>query len=611
MQRTDIANPAYFHKVVDCQYACPAHTPVPEYIRLIAQGRYSDAYMINWVSNVFPGILGRTCDRPCEPACRRGRVEDHNLAQPEPVAICRLKRVAADLKDDIGGRMPEVAPKNGRRIACVGAGPASLTVARDLAPLGYDVTIYDGEAKAGGFIRTQIPRFRLPESVIDEETGYVLGLGVHFRSGERIGSMKALMGEGYDAIFVGCGAPRGRNLDLPGRQQAAANIHIGIDWLASVSFGHVTSVGKRVIVLGGGNTAMDCCRSARRLGGQDVKVIVRSGFEEMKASPWEKEDAMHEGIPIVNFHVPKAFVHEGGRLRGMSFEIVKAEHDGEGRRKLVPTGEPDAFFECDDVLVAVGQENAFPWIERDCGIAFNEGGLPLLDKTSLQASVPNMFFGGDSAFGPKNIITAVAHGHDAAVSIDRLLNGEDVRVRPDPMTNLVSQKMGIHEWSYDNDTVNDTRYKVPWAQAEKALASIKVEVELGFDVATAIREAGRCLNCDVETVFAEPLCIECDACVDICPMDCISFTVNGDEADLRTRLKAPAVNLAQDLYVSGELKTGHVMVKDEDVCLHCGLCAERCPTGAWDMQKFLLKVTPAGPACRDRTQAAPREGLPA
>jgi formate dehydrogenase beta subunit len=611
LQRTDIANPAYFHKVVDCQYACPAHTPVPEYIRLIAQGRYSDAYMINWVSNVFPGILGRTCDRPCEPACRRGRVEDHNLAQPEAGAICRLKRVAADLKDDIGARMPEVAPKNGRRIACVGAGPASLTVARDLAPLGYDVTIYDGEAKAGGFIRTQIPRFRLPESVIDEETGYVLDLGVHFRSGERIGSMKALMGEGYDAIFVGCGAPRGRNLDLPGRQEAAANIHIGIDWLASVSFGHITSVGKRVIVLGGGNTAMDCCRSARRLGGHDVKVIVRSGFEEMKASPWEKEDAMHEDIPIVNFHVPKAFVHEGGRLRGMSFEIVKAERDGKGRRKLVPTGEPDAFFECDDVLVAVGQENAFPWIERDCGIAFDEGGLPLLDKTSLQASVPNVFFGGDSAFGPKNIITAVAHGHDAAVSIDRLLNGEDIRVRPDPMTNLVSQKMGIHEWSYDNDTVNDTRYKVPWAKAEKALANIKVEVELGFDVATAIKEAGRCLNCDVETVFAEPLCIECDACVDICPMDCISFTVNGDEAGLRTRLKAPALNLAQDLYVSGELKTGHVMVKDEDVCLHCGLCAERCPTGAWDMQKFLLKVTPAGPACRDRTQAAPREGLPA
>jgi formate dehydrogenase beta subunit len=611
LQRTDIANPAYFHKVVDCQYACPAHTPVPEYIRMIAQGRYSDAYMVNWVSNVFPGILGRTCDRPCEPACRRGRVEDHNLADPEPVAICRLKRVAADLKDDVVARMPKAGPPNGRRIACIGAGPASLTVARDLAPLGYDITVFDGEAKAGGFIRTQIPRFRLPESVIDEETGYVLDLGVRFRSGQRIDSMKALMGEGYDAIFVGCGAPRGRNLELPGRQEAAANIHIGIDWLASVSFGHVTSVGKRVIVLGGGNTAMDCCRSARRLGGSDVKVIVRSGFEEMKASPWEKEDAMHEGIPIINFHVPKAFVHEGGKLIGMSFEIVKAVYDAKGKRSLVPTGEPDAFFECDDVLVAVGQENAFPWIERDCGIAFDEWGLPKLDKTSLQSSVANVFFGGDSAFGPKNIITAVAHGHDAAVSIDRLLTGQDVRVRPDPMTNLVSQKMGIHEWSYDNDTINDTRYKVPWAKAEKALASIKVEVELGFDVATAVKEAGRCLNCDVQTVFTEPLCIECDACVDICPMDCITFTTNGEEADLRTRLKAPALNLAQDLYVSGGLKTGRVMVKDEDVCLHCGLCAERCPTGAWDMQKFLLKITPAGPGGRDRAVPVPREGVPA
>ena len=369
MQRTDIANPAYFHKVVDCQYACPAHTPVPEYIRLIAQGRYSDAYMVNWVSNVFPGILGRTCDRPCEPACRRGRVEDHNLEHPEPVAICRLKRVAADLKDDVGARMPKLAPKNGRRIACIGAGPASLTVARDLAPLGYEVTVFDGEAKAGGFIRTQIPRFRLPESVIDEETGYILNMGVQFRSGERIESMTALLGEGYDAIFVGCGAPRGRNLELPGRQEAAANVHIGIDWLASVSFGHITQVGRRVIVLGGGNTAMDCCRSARRLGGQDVKVIVRSGFEEMKASPWEKEDAMHEGIPILNYHVPKAFVHEGGRLLGMSFEIVKAAYDDKGRRSLVPTGEKEAFFECDDVLVAVGQENAFPWIERDSGVA--------------------------------------------------------------------------------------------------------------------------------------------------------------------------------------------------------------------------------------------------
>ena len=594
MQRTDIANPAYFHKVVDCQYACPAHTPVPEYIRMIAQRRYSDAYMINWVSNVFPGILGRTCDRPCEPACRRGRVEASNAKDPEPVAICRLKRVAADMKDDVRARMPELAPKNGKRVACVGAGPASLTVARDLAPLGYEVTVFDGDAKAGGFIRTQIPRFRLPESVIDEETGYILDLGVEFRGGERIESMKALMAQGWDAIFVGCGAPRGRDLDLPGRQEAAASIHIGIDWLNSVSFGHVTSIGRRVIVLGGGNTAMDCCRSARRLGGTDVKVIVRSGFEEMKASPWEKEDAQHEGIPIINFHVPKAFVHEEGRLVGMRFEIVQAAYDDQGRRTLVPTGAPDACFECDEVLVAVGQENAFPWIERDCGLGFDKWGLPALDKNTFQSTVPNVFFGGDAAFGPKNIITAVAHGHEAAVSIDKLLRAEPVYVRPPPMTNLVSQKMGIHEWSYDNDTSNDLRYKVPWAKAEAALASIRVEVELGFDAATAFKEAERCLNCDVQTVFNETTCIECDACVDICPMDCISFTANGPEAELRTRLKAPALNLAQDLYVSGGLKTGRVMVKDEDVCLHCGLCAERCPTGAWDMQKFLLKMTPAG-----------------
>ena len=598
MQPTNIADPAYFHKVVDCQLACPAHTPVPEYIRLIAQGRYSDAYMVNWVSNVFPGVLGRTCDRPCEPACRRGRVEESNGAHPEPVAICRLKRVAADLKDDIRGRMPAIAPHNGKRIACVGAGPASLTVARDLLPLGYQVTIFDGEVKAGGFIRSQIPRFRLPESVIDEETGYILDLGVDFRSGERIASMKDLMGQGYDAIFVGCGAPRGRDLDLPGRREIKDNIHIGIDWLASVSFGHITSIGRRVIVLGGGNTAMDCCRSSRRLGGTDVKVIVRSGFDEMKASPWEKEDAQHEGIPIVNFHVPKTFEHVDGKLTGMTFEVVQAVYDAQGKRSLVPTGVPDVLVECDAVLIAVGQENAFPWIEADSGIQFDKWGLPVLGKDSLQSTVRNVFFGGDSALGPKNIITAVAQGHEAAVSIDRLLNGEDVNQRPDPTTNLLSQKMGIHEWSFDNDVSPDERYKVPWAKAEMALASIRVEVELGFDAATAFKEASRCLNCDVQTVFTHETCIECDACVDICPMDCITFTANGDEPDLRARLSAPAVNLVQDLYVSAELKTGRVMVKDEDVCLHCGLCAERCPTGAWDMQKFLLTTTKAGPGCR-------------
>ncbi len=605
MQPTDIRNPDYFHKVVDCQWACPAHTPVPEYIRLIAAGRYDDAYLVNWESNVFPGILGRTCDRPCEPACRRGRVEENNGEKPEPVAICRLKRVAADNKDDIRHRLPKAGKPNGRRIACVGAGPASLAVARDLAPLGYQVTVFDSDPKAGGFMRTQVPRFRLPEAVIDEETGYVLDLGVEFRGGERIESLKSLMTEGFDAIFVGCGAPRGRDLDLPGRWDAKDNIHIGIDWLSSVSFGHIEKIGKRVIVLGGGNTAMDCCRSSRRLGGEEVKVIVRSGFDEMKASPWEKEDAIHEGIPILNFMVPRSFEHHDGKLVGMKFEKVEARRDEKGRRSLVPTGEPDVFVECDDVLIAVGQENHFPWIERDIGLSFDEWGMPVVDKVSLQSSLPNVFFGGDAAFGPKNIIWAVAHGHDAAISIDKFLNGEDVLQRPDPLLKMISQKMGIHEWSYDNEVSGDERFRVPLEEQVKALKSISIEVELGFDAATAFKEAERCLNCDVQTVFAKDACIECDACVDICPMDCITFTGNDDEAALRTHLTAPAVNVEQELYVSGPLKTGRIMVKDEDVCLHCSLCAERCPTGAWDMQKSLLELARAGqPGCRDRASKA-------
>ena len=601
MKPTDISVPDYFHKVVDCQWACPAHTPVPEYIRLIAQGRYGDAYMVNWRSNVFPGILGRTCDRPCEPACRRGRVEDCEDPKPEPVAICRLKRVAADFKDDISGRLPKPAKrKNGKRIALVGAGPASLTVARDLTPLGYEVVMYDGDRRAGGMIRTQIPRFRLPESVIDEEVGYVLDLGVDLRAGERVDSLKALLGEGYDAVFVGTGAPRGRDLDIPGRKAAAANIHIGIDWLSSVSFGHIERIGKRVIVLGGGNTAMDCCRSSRRLGGEDVRVVVRSGFNEMRASPWEKEDATHEGIPIHNYLVPKEFTHGNGRLSGVVFERVAAQVDAKGRRQLLPTGEPDVHMPCDDVLVAIGQENAFPWIERDIGIEFDKSGMPVVDKITMQSTLPRVFFGGDAAFGPKNIIWAVAHGHDAAISIDKLCNSEDVRNRPPPMVTLLSQKMGIHEWSYDNDVSNDHRFKVPIKENKISLKDIKVEVELGFDPKLAFAEAQRCLNCDVQTVFTTKLCIECDACVDICPMDCINFTDNGEEQDLRGRLRAPAKDAAQDLYVSSTLKTARVMVKDEDMCLHCGLCAERCPTGAWDMQKFYLDMTYAGPACRKK-----------
>ncbi|MDB5499379.1 MAG: glutamate synthase small chain [Phenylobacterium sp.] len=580
---------------MDCQWACPAHTPVPEYIRLIADGRYSDAYMVNWTSNVFPGILGRTCDRPCEPACRRGRVEE------EPVAICRLKRVAADNKDDITARLPApAASSNGKRVAMVGAGPASLTVARDLAPLGYEVTIFDGDAKAGGMIRSQIPRFRLPEEVIDEEVGYITGLGMTLRLGERIDSLKGLLAQGYDAIFVGSGAPRGRDLDLPGREAARANIHIGIDWLSSVSFGHIDKIGRRVIVLGGGNTAMDCCRTSRRLGGEDVKVIVRSGFEEMKASPWEKEDAIHEDIPILNYRVPKEFTHKDGRLTGVTFEVVKAELDEKGRRKLVPSGEPDEHYECDDVLVAVGQENAFPWMERGIGMEFDEWDMPKVDPITMQSTIPEVFFGGDAAFGPKNIIWAVAHGHDAAISIDKFCRSEDVSERPPPDFSLVSQKMGIHEWSYDNDIANDRRYRVPLRDKAVALKNVKMEVELGFDREIGYREAERCLNCDVQTVFADNLCIECDACVDICPVDCITFTVESEEADLRTRLKAPALNVDQPLYVSGSLPTGRVMVKDEDVCLHCGLCAERCPTGAWDMQRFTLEMTQAGAACQSR-----------
>jgi formate dehydrogenase beta subunit len=596
---TDIQQPDYFHKVVDCQWACPAHTPVPEYIRLIAAGRYSEAYLVNWKSNVFPGILGRTCDRPCEPACRRGRVEEANAEKPEPVAICRLKRVAADNKSDIRAALPKPPKvKNGKRVALVGAGPASLTVARDLAPLGYDITIFDGDSRAGGMIRTQIPRFRLPESVIDEEVGYILDLGVNFRAGERIDSLKALLGQGYDAIFVGTGAPRGRDIDVPGRQEGAANIHIGIDWLSSVSFGHIEKIGKRVIILGGGNTAMDCCRSAKRLGGEDVKVVVRSGYDEMKASPWEKEDATHEGIPILNYLVPKSFKIENGKLTGMIFEKVKASYDAKGRRDLVPTGEPDQHIECDDVLVAIGQENSFPWIERDIGLDFDKWGMPVVDKITFRSSHPQIFFGGDSAFGPKNIIWAVAHGHDAAVSIDKMLNGEDLMDRPDPLTNLISQKMGIHEWSYDNAISAEMRYAVPWRDKKVTLRDIKVEVELGFDPKTGFAEAQRCLNCDVQTVFTPRLCIECDACVDICPTDCITFTENGEEADLRQRLTAPSLHLDQELYISETLKTGRIMAKDEDVCLHCGLCAERCPTGAWDMQKFLLDITHAGTGCR-------------
>ena len=580
---TDISDPNYFHKVVDCQWACPAHTPVPEYIRMIAQSQYTEAYMVNWESNVFPGILGRTCDRPCEPACRRGRIEE------KPVAICRLKRVAADKRGDIEHLMPEIAPKNGKRVACIGGGPASLTVARDLAPLGYHVVVYDRDAAGGGMMRSQIPAFRLPESVLNEEVERILDFGIETRFNQEVTSLKKVLNEDFDAVFVGTGAPRGRDLNIPGREDVGDNFHIGIDWLMSVAFGHTSKIGKRVVVLGGGNTAMDCCRTAKRLGGEDVKVIVRSAFDTMKASPWEIEDAQNEDIEILNNHVPKKFLTENGKLSAVVFERVKPEVDENGRRKMVPTGEDPVVVPCDDVLCAIGQENHFPWIERDIGLEFGEWDMPVVDKDTFQSTNPKVFFGGDAAFGPENIIWAVAHGHQAAISIDSFCQEKDIRERPAPNVTLVSQKMGMHEWSYHNDISNDERYLVPHADKNFTLKDIKMEVELGFDEQLAYDEAMRCLNCDVQTVFEDVKCIECDACVDICPVDCINFIENAPEDELRQNLRVPANDLEQSLYVSEILPTGRTMIKDEDVCLHCGLCAERCPTAAWDMQQFLYK----------------------
>jgi formate dehydrogenase beta subunit len=585
---TDINDPEYFHKVVDCQYACPAHTPVPEYIRLIAEQKYTEAYMINWESNVFPGVLGRTCDRPCEPACRRGRVEE------EPVAICRLKRVAADNKGEVEHLMPQGPfEMNGKKIALIGGGPASLTVARDLAPLGYEIHLYDEWNKGGGMMRTQIPAFRLPEEVLDEEVNYILNMGVHAHFNTFVKSMKEILDKKYDAVFVGTGAPKGRSLRIPGYEEAKENIHIGIEFLAGVAFEHRESVGKKVIVLGGGNTAMDCCRTSKRIGGEKVTVVVRSPRKDMKASLWEIEDAEREDIEIFNNMPPKEYVIENGELKGVIFGKVKAEYDENGKRSLISTGEPDVFIEADDVIIAIGQDNAFPWIEKDLGIEFGKWEVPVLDKITFQSTLPNVFFGGDAAFGPENVITAVAHGHQAAVSIDLFCKGESIYDRHSPMTNLVSQKMGIHEWTYDNDVAADLRYQVAHADKSFTLKDRKMEVELGFDHIEGFKEAQRCLNCDVQTVFTTNLCIECDACVDICPTDCITFTDNGDEGEVRTRLSAPAENLSQDLYVSEVLPTQRVMLKDEDVCLHCGLCAERCPTAAWDMKKYLYNVTKA------------------
>ena len=592
MPPTDTAHPDHYHKVVDCQWACPAHTDVPEYIRLIAQGEFTEAYLVNRASNVFPGILGRVCDRPCEPACRRGRVED------KTVAICRLKRVAADLKDDFEHRVPKRSSLNGKRVACIGAGPASLTVANDLLPLGYEVVVFEQHATPGGLMRTNIPAFRLPEQVMMEEIGVIERMGAEIRLGSPIKSLRTLIegrgpdaqGGSFDAVFVGSGAPKGKELELPGRKEGGANIHIGIDWLESVAFGHLEKIGKKVLIIGVGNTAMDCCRTSLRLGADVVKVMARKPRGFFKASIWELEDAESENVEIVVNHSPKAFVVVSGKLTGMRFDLMEYEVDGQGRITAEKvTGE--VTLPCDDVILAIGQENAFPWIERDLGIEFDKWSVPKVDPTTFQSTRPGLFFGGDAAFGPKNIIWAVEHGHQAAISIHKHCQREPVAERLPRGVNLQSRKMGLHEWAFKNDYNPVTRQLVPHVSLKERFKKLNIEVELGFTAEEFEREVARCLNCDVQTVFSAPACIECDACIDICPVDCLTMTHNGAEADLSSRLTAKRRNLQQPLFVSDPLKqTGRVMVKDEDLCVHCGLCAERCPTAAWDMQKSWVKI---------------------
>jgi len=586
VEPTNDQDPNYFHQVVDCQWACPAHTDVPGYIRLIAQGRFDDAYLLNRESNVFPGILGRVCDRPCEPACRRTRVDGN------PVAICRLKRVASDLKGDISEFLP-TAPdeKNGKRVALIGAGPASLTVANDLVPLGYEVTILEKYDKAGGLMRVNIPEFRLPADVLDAETQVIIDMGADIHYNSPVNSMRELLAQDYDAIFVGVGAPKGKELELPGRHDdASGHIHIGIEWLKSVAFGHIDSVGERVLIIGVGNTAMDCCRTSMRLGGKDVQVMARRPREYFKASPWELDDAEEENIAITVNHSPQRFVIENGVLVGMEFDVVEWD-EGARHSTVLET----VVIPCDDVILAIGQENAYEWVERDLGIEFGEWETPVLNKETLQSTLANVFFGGDAAFGPKNIIWAVAHAHAAAISIHNFCQGVPVDERPQVSMTLVSQKMGMTEWSYHNEYNPSDRQQMNHVELTKRFAAIDLEVELGFDAEQTAREVQRCLNCDVQTVFKASLCIECDACIDICPVRCLTITSNDDEEDLRTRLSAPADNHDQAIWVSEPLpQTKRVMVKDENVCVHCGLCAQRCPTAAWDMEKFELDIPYAG-----------------
>ena len=601
MKPTDTSRPDYFHQVVDCQWACPAHTDVPGYIRLIAQGRFTDAYMVNRDSNVFPGILGRVCDRPCEPACRRSRVEE------KPVAICRLKRVAADHRDEVSELLPKAPPQfNGKRVALIGAGPASLTVANDLAPLGYQCVIYEALNKAGGLMRTNIPAFRLPAEVLDEEIGYILDMNVELRLNTRVDSMSALLEEGYDAVFVGSGAPKGKDLNIPGRD-IGDRIHIGIDWLESVAFDHVDTIGQSVLIIGVGNTAMDCCRSSLRLGAKNVKVMARKPRDFFKASDWELEDAEEENVEIVVNHSPKAFVTEGGKLVGMLFEQMEYDLDDAGR--IVDSrvaGEVE--ISCDDVVLAIGQENAFPWIERDLGIEFDEWDVPVVDTATFESTRAGVFFGGDAAFGPKNIIWAVEHGHQAAISIHKHCQGEDISVRLPRGINLHSTKMGMHEWSYSNAYDPDERRLMPHVDLRKRFEKIDIEVELGFSAEQIVVEVERCLNCDIQTVFMAGQCIECDACVDICPVDCLTMVANGTTDEIESRLKAPRLEKSQLLFVSEPLKqTGRVMVKDENLCVHCGLCAERCPTAAWDMQKSNVLIPYAEDEAGESTCRAERK----
>ena len=594
MGPTDVSDPRYYHRVVDCQYACPAHTNVPEYIRMIAQGRFDDAYILNRESNVFPGILGRTCDRPCEPACRRTRVDG------KPVAICRLKRVAADRRGDVSDRLPQPATvTNGRRIALVGAGPASLTVCNDLAPLGYECVIFEKLDRPGGLMRTNIPAFRLPGDVLDEEIGYILDLGVEVRYSTPVDSMGALLSQGWDAVFVGSGAPRGKDLDAPGRWDDTAHVHIGIDWLESVHFGHIDRIGERVLIIGVGNTAMDCCRTSLRLGGKDVKVMARRGRGHFKASPWELEDAEEEGVHVVENHAPRSFVIQDGRLVGMEFDRVEWEtgEDGRARSRTIET----VFLPADDVILAIGQESAFPWIERDVGIEFGEWDMPVVDRTTYMSTREGVFFGGDAAWGPENIIWAVEHGHQAAISIHQYCQDLPITDRPPYGMNLLSAGLGMHAWSYSNDYDPAARARMKHVDLGERFRVLGIEVEEGYTPEQTAREVERCLNCDVQTHFTAPLCIECDACLDVCPVNCLTITYDGDEPELRTRLAAPAENLHQPLYVSAALpQTARVMVKDEDICLHCGLCAERCPTGAWDMRKYYIEMTHAEHACQTR-----------